>query len=123
MNKSLILLVLVCAALSLAGVKIERTKYDYDVYQVFICDSSLAEAESKAATCKNAKYLDHVSYCSCIGVSKEMRDQVLKKTRCRQSVDPGPDGLPKWEWKEDTCQAPKSIVYQCNCVGNAEKKN
>lgn len=80
---------------------------EYQIVDVYICDSGLVMAEISAKSIVSRKELYRASYCSCEGVDPSMKNLVKKGTWKHGG----------FEMQYGSCEAPKNRVFHCVCVG------
>ncbi len=78
-----------------AGILYGASKAQYQMVDVYICGSSPMMAELIAKTTVSRKDLYTVSYCTCTGLTPEMKSEVTRTP----------------------CEFPKDNVYTCSCIG------
>ena len=77
------------------GVLYSSKMNQYQLVDLYVCESEIVLAEMLAKASINRKVLITVSYCTCEGVDPSMKTQV----------------------KYGTCEPPKDMVYDCTCIG------
>jgi hypothetical protein len=86
---------------------IEALSRQYQIVELFVCESGLLSAELSARSIVSRRELYRASYCDCEGVDTSLRENVRKGKWQR-------DGF---EYEYGTCAAPKNLVFYCICVG------
>jgi len=94
MKKLIIMTAAVLLVVS-TGVLYSSKMSQYQLVDLYVCESELVLAEMLAKVSVNRNTLTTVSYCTCEGV-----DQSLKKLV-----------------KFGKCEPPKDMVYDCTCIG------
>lgn len=80
---------------------------EYQIVDVFICDSGMTMAETSAKSIVSRKELYRASYCTCEGVDSSLKNLVQKGTWKYKG----------YEFHYGSCEAPRNRVFRCVCVG------
>jgi|GEM_PF-1652152 len=80
---------------------------EYQIVDIFICDSGMVMAEISAKSIVSRKELYRASYCTCEGVDSSLKNLVQKGTWKNQG----------YEFQYGMCEAPRNRVFRCVCVG------
>lgn len=95
-------------ALLVAGMAAGGALYgEYQIADVYICESGLVMAEISAKSIVSRKELYRASYCNCEGVDPSLKNLVKKGKWKRQG----------YEVEYGSCEAPRNRVFHCVCVG------
>ncbi len=73
-----------------------RNRKNYQIAELYVCDSSLVTAELQAMTKVSRQDLYTVSYCNCLGFDSELQGEVRGE-----------------------CVPPRDTVYLCTCIGKS----